>query len=255
MQLHALLPEESHRRLLAAVGHRHKVIRLNTATDLVRAAAAGDVAACVVDPVRGRPGVMEMLGVGLETGDFPVLLYTPLDGSSIRDILELQRRSAADVLFCVHDEHPKYLRRAIDRMGLETAASLVLQELSPDFARLPAQLGAACVGLFGGVRIPETVSEFFARGDVTERTGNRWMGRARLRGAERLLGCARFVVTWDEIRDPESNLADVAERAGIGTERALYDAYRDYSGLPPRRAGRDLRTSEIVARAASAVRR
>jgi hypothetical protein len=254
MQLHALLPDDSHRRLTAVVAHRHKVVRLSAVCDLARAATAGEVAACVVDPFRGRPGVIETLAAALESGDFPVLLYTSLDGSRVREVLELQQRSGADVLFCVHDEQPEYLRRAIDRIGAVSLAPLLLRELAPEFNQLPDQLGARCAGLFGGWGIPKTTSEFFAYSRVNERTGIRWMKRARLRGTEDLLRCARLVLTWEDVRDPASNLADVALRAGIGTERALYNAYRNYCGLPPRRAARDLPTAELAIRAASAMR-
>jgi hypothetical protein len=254
MQLHALLPDDSYRRLAVAAVPRHRVIRLHEAADLVRAASAGEVAACVIDPCSGRPGTIEALVAGVEAGDFPVLLYTLLNRSSVREILDLKRRSAADVLSCVHDEQPEYLRRAVDRLGLANAASLVLQELAPDFGRLPSQFGAECAGLFGGMSIPKSVSELFVRGDVKARTGNRWMNRVRLRSAECVLGCARLVLTWDGVCDPASNLAELAERAGIGGERALSDAYHYYCGLPPRRAGQQLATAEFAHRAALATR-
>lgn len=225
MQPHAFLPDDSYRRLSVAVVPRHRVIRLHAATDLVRAATAGEVAACVIDPCRGRPGTIETLVAGVEAGDFPVLLYAPLDGRTMGDVLDLQRHSRADILFCMHDEQPAYLRRAVDGLGVASTASLVLRDLAPEFRRIPTQLGAPCVGLFGGVPIPETVSDFFARSNVKDRTGNRWTHGAGLRGAEAVLGCARLALTWDDVCDPASNLAEVAERAGIGGERALFDAY------------------------------
>lgn len=254
MQLHALLPDDSHRRLLAAVAHRHKVIRLNAAADLVRAATSGEVAACVIDPIHRRQDTIEALIARIEAGDFPVVLYTTLDVNNVRAICDMQARSGADVLLREHDEQPEYLRRAIDRMGVPSAAPLALQELAPTFRQIPTQLGAPCVSLFAGLSIPGTVAEFFARSGVRERTGNNWMNRAGLRGAECVLGCARLMLTWDEVRDPASNLADVAARAGIGTERALNNAYRAYSGLPTRRAGRELTTREFALRAATATR-
>jgi hypothetical protein len=215
---------------------------------------SGEVIACVIDPIRGRQAAIETLITGIEAGDFPVLLYTPLDARKVNEILDVQRRTGADILFFGRDDQAEHLRRAVDRMGTRSAASLLLQELAPEFRRLPMQLGAPCTGLFGGLSIPETVSELFALASVEVRTGNRWMNRAKLRGAERVLACARLMLTWDDVRDPASNLAHVAARAGIGSERALYNAYRDYSGLPPRRAARDLRTAELAARVASATR-
>lgn len=96
MQVHAFLPDDSHRRLLVALGQRHKAIRVNTVADLARVAATGEVSAAVIDPACGRPGSIDALAVALELGAFPVLLYTALDGSSVRELLELQRRSGAE---------------------------------------------------------------------------------------------------------------------------------------------------------------
>lgn len=252
MQLHALLPDESYRRLLAAVTPRHKVRRLISASDLSIAAGAGEVAACIVDPLARRPEALDALRGAISAGDFPVLIYTSLDSRGIGDILQLQRCGDADLLFREHDEQPQYLRAAIERMGTPSAASLVLRELAPNFGWLPSLLGSQFVGAFGGLPIPRTVPELFRRGGVKQRTGNRCMTRAHLRDAEHVLGCARLVRTWAEVCDPRSNLALVAERAGIGTERALSNAYHAYCGFSSREAARELTTREFAARAASA---
>lgn len=153
-----------------------------------------------------------------------------------------------------HEEQPEYLRCAIDRIGAASVGSLILLELSREFSRLPVRLGAAFAGLFAGSPIPRTTAELFVRAGLPERTGIRWIRRVGLRGAKDLLRCARLALTWEEVRNPRSNLADIASRAGIGTERALYNTYRDYCGLSPRRAGQELRTSDFADRTVSAIR-
>ena len=254
MQLHVLLPDESYRRLLAVAVPRHRIVRLSSAKELLRAAMSNEVTACVLDPLGRRPDAIATLIAALGSGDFPVLLYTSLKGGAMHVILDLQRACGADILLRGHDEQPELLRAIVDQMGATTPASLVLRDLAPCFRRLPSVLGIQCVGLFGGQSIPATVPQFFSRAYLEQRTGNRWMRRVGLRDAEHLLGCARLMLTWNGVRDPAVNLELVAERAGIGTGRALTEAYHTYCGLPPRRAARELVTAAFAGLAASATR-
>jgi AraC-like DNA-binding protein len=253
MRVHALLPEESYRRLLGVAEPRHEVVRLSFARELVQAFETGNAEACVIDPTGRRPGILELLVKTIEMHDCPVLIYAAIDKANIADILELQRCSAARLLLRGIDEQPELLRIELDQLGRASPSPLVLRDLAPALLQLPAGLRSTCIELFGGVDIPGSVPAFFQRAGVEERTGNRWMNRAGVVSAERLLASVRILHSWDDIHDHTLSLSRIAERAGFGTDRSLSAAYHVFCGLPPRRAARELSTGAFAARIVASV--
>jgi AraC-like DNA-binding protein len=254
MRVHALLPEESYRRLLAAARPQHEIVRIGFARDLERAFENGGVEACVIDPTGRRAGVLGVLVRALEPQDCPVLIYASMDRASLADLIELQRCCTARLLLRGIDDQPELLRAELDQLGISSPAPQVLRELAPALLQLPAGLRATCIELFGGAKIPRSVQEFFERAGVEERTGSRWMNRVGIVSAERLLASARILRTWDDMHDGTLSLSYVAERAGFGTDRSLSAAYRMFCRVPPRRARRELTTGMFASRIAAGIR-
>jgi hypothetical protein len=151
------------------------------------------------------------------------------------------------------DNDPATLARVIRQSSDLSVPARVLSGVARRLERLPQDLATAVVSMYSWGRL-----------DFTDHTFARSLGHgeAAIRGAltsaglasvGRLLRCARVARTYSALAERRRRLPVIAAAFGFGTDRTLANHVRDCTGLPPRRAVRDLNAGAFAARLVSTI--
>lgn len=247
MRLVVLVPDNSLRALQRALGARDVIARAQDAGSLARG-VSDDVDAVVIDPSILSDTEWVRARQVLESPDVPVLLYAPLDSSTVRRIVAASGVGVHDVMLRDIDDDPAAIRRRLDTLRSPAPPTRVLAAISGRIAELPTPLQSATVPLFCAGRVPRWADDLAATAQLPRRSVDRWLGGAGLAGTASLLDVARLARAWVPIVEEELTPTEVAVRGGFRRSRMLAVHARRIVGVSPTHFGVTLDAEEFVAR-------
>ncbi|MDB4881625.1 MAG: AraC family transcriptional regulator [Gemmatimonadetes bacterium] len=215
---------------------------LDTATDsaeLQSLLRASDVDVLVVDPSiqDGRWGraVEEVIGA---YPALPVIVYTTLTPSAMRQVVQLARVGIRHVVLNRFDDEPRRFLDLIERAPSHPLAELLLRELSVPLGVLPVALTRAIEQLFRSPARVKNSQDLAELAGMMPRTLYRHLTPLGLQ-PRHLLICARLLRAYTLLRDRGVRLKEIAQKLGYGDPDQLSEQLRDWTGCSPK----DLRSS------------
>lgn len=247
MRIVVLVPDNSLRALQRALGARDVIARAQDVASLAHGISS-DVDAVVIDP--SILSESEWLGASqvLESPDVPVLLYAPLDSSTVRRIVAASGVGVHEVMLRDVDDDPAAIRRRLDTLRSPAPPTRVLAAIAARVAQLPTALQSATVPLFCSGRVPRWADDLAAAARLPRRSVDRWFGGAGLAGTASLLDVARLARAWIPIVEEKLTPAEFAVRGGFRRSRMLAVHSRRIVGVSPTHFGVAVNAEEFVAR-------
>jgi hypothetical protein len=132
----------------------------------------------VLDPADCAPAAVDQLLSAAAAAGAQVVIYTTLDRTGIRSILNIVARTRAVLVLSGVEDERAILRAHLSEVPNLAVASSVLHALAPRMQWLREPIVTAIVELFAGEVIPQDVPTFFSSAKVNRRTGERDIARA-----------------------------------------------------------------------------
>jgi AraC-like DNA-binding protein len=248
MRIVAMLASEGNARLRAALPSSWTVRSARDLSDVVGVLETRERVAVVIDPTTISLRALTDLANTCARFGTRFLVYTALGIESAQCIVALPGKTDFDVVFHDAEGETAHLTSRLLALNEPSVQTLVLQGLRQAVLELPPELGREVVGLFGGIRVPSSPQELFAR--VAPGHRRRWeraLSRAGLCNASLLLAAARLTRSWDLLRTAES-VSRVAELSGFASTRSFNKHFRAAFNTSPRHGRGDLTTEEFARR-------
>ena len=247
MRVLALLPDDSLRALQRALGKQDVIARAIDVGSLTRG-VTDDVDAVVVDPSMLSDAEWARVRPVLESPAVPVMLYAPLDATTVRRVIAASAVGVHELLLRNVDDDPAAIRIRLEKLRSPTPPARVLARLAERIANLPDSVQRATVPLFCAGRVPRWADELARAATLPRRSIDRWMGRAGLSGTASLLDVARLARVWSPLVEQKLPPAVVAGRGGFRRARMLAVHARRIVGVSPAHFGSRLTAEEFVER-------
>lgn len=213
------LPDRLVARLTATLGPA--AVRRCDNRAALAIAVGGGVTLVVVHPT-SAPDPAEFLA-WLETLGRPteIVVYSEPSLGTLQQSFAWARAGARTLVLEGIDDQPERLRRALVALAPRRAVDAFLERIEPALAKLPPILAAAIVEMFRDPQASDGVRSLVARAGMTSRSIERWLGRAGLAPASRLVSVARLLRARIALAAPSVGLARAAAEAGLSSERVL----------------------------------
>lgn len=248
----AFLPPTALAQLRRALPPPHNVRPAATWDELVDdvRAARGDV--IVVDPCtdRERDGARrarDLAAAHRREAPIPVIGYVSVTVAAIHAVDALVRAGAAEIIVRGVDDVSGGLEVAVRRAAAGSLAARLVGHLGEPFAALPRPLRAACHALFARPELTRCVDDLAAQARTTRRSLDRWLARAGLAPARRLLACSRVNAAFHLLAGGATRPARAAAALGYPSARALARELRALTGYTPVTLARGVAPDSFVA--------
>jgi AraC-like DNA-binding protein len=175
----------------------------------------------VIDPRLVPPRSMQPFIQAVRNAAAPVLAHTALTSLGMRALLSLSQAGIREVLIRGVDDDAPSLRRAIDRLRQETLGGRVLGGLASALRIMPEPLRAAVTARFVHPDASDTPHRLAAQAGINRRSLDRWVARSGIASARLLVAAPKLLLAYDQLRQPEISVADVAALVGYSSPRSL----------------------------------
>ena len=247
MNVVALLSEHLLTTLRAVLRGEHRVTAPRALGELAAAVreAAADV--IVVEPGVVPTAQWSHLVAMVQQADTPtVVVYTTTTPPAMRATVELARLGIRHIVLKGYDDTPGHLRALFDALAAEFWTSTLHARLAPGLAQAPAGVRDAVAYLFRSPDRVRDVAELAALAGVAPRTLRRWLERAGIASAKRLVLAARVEWAHALLRSGQLPVAEVARRLGYDSPRPFRRETLLLTALPPATLGRRKSGDEVV---------
>jgi hypothetical protein len=170
----------------------------------------------VVDVVGLRDDALGRLFSAARHANFTIVVYSELTPLTVHRVIDSIGDCVSDLIILGVSDGPILLRKRLARPILTNVSVSVLAGLANQIAILPRQLLARVVGMIAGGHIADSVTELAIESDVSVRSLDRWVRRAGIHSATRLLAAARIL-----------RLRGIADR-GLEHPDAIRACYQSY---------------------------
>lgn len=248
MDVAACLPGHLLTQLRVALGGEHTLLATPGWAELARALRDRPADVVVLDPsLLAADELLPVLDLLAHRPATPVVIYTSITPSAMRATLEIARSSGIrHVIVRGVDDAPSRLRAVLTDLAGEPWLSALLPFVAARVAGTPARIERAVLRLF---RVPHEIHDVagLARdAGMHRRPVERWLARAGIMSAKRLVVSARVERGHHLLRHSRVDVGGVARRLGYPSVRLFARQVRFAVGHSPsslRRAAPD----EIVA--------
>ena len=221
MRLLTLVPHEAGAHVVRVLAAGLTVTPARDVPQFLDALTAGRADLLLVDPRLVPPRSMESFIEAVRHAGTPVLAHTQLTSLGMRALLALSRAGIRDVLIRGVDDDAPSLRRAIDKLRQETLGGRVLGALAPALQLLPEPLRAAVATRFIRPDAADTPHRLAAHAGMNRRSLDRWVARSGIASARLLVAAPKLLLAYDQLRQPDSSVAEVAALVGYSSPRSL----------------------------------
>jgi AraC-like DNA-binding protein len=248
LELHvvALLPRNLLAHLRIVLGEFHSLDSATDSAELHSLLRASDADVLVVDPSahdgRWEQAVEEVVDAHPA---LPVIVYTTLTPSAMRQVVKLARIGIQHVVLNRFDDEPRRFLDLIERAPAHPLAELMLQELATRLAALPVVLTRAIEQLFRSPAQVRTSQELAALAGMMPRTLYRHLTPLGLQ-PRHLLICARLLRAYTLLRGRGVRLKEIAFKLGYGAPDHLSEQLREWTGCSPKDLRKTLSPEEFV---------
>lgn len=223
------LPERLILRLEAAAGSEG--VRPCADRAALALAVGGGISLIAVHPgISAEPGEF-LTWLATLCREVEIVVYSEPSLGAIQRAFAWARAGAGTLVLEGIDDQPERLRRTLASLAPDRTLDAFLERISPSLDRLPPILGAAIVKLFRDPRGSGGVKTLAAEANMTSRSIERWLRRAALAPASRLVPAARLLRARSSLARADVGLARAAADAGLSSERALQRHARALLGI------------------------
>jgi AraC-like DNA-binding protein len=228
----ALLPRQLLDHLRHVLGQSHRLEGATDVAELHSLLRAGDADLLVVDPTApGHMDAVEMI-IG-QHPMLPVVIYTMLQPSAVRNIVKLAQRGVQHVVLNRFDDEPRRFLDLLERVPAHPMAELMLEELAGPLRALPVVVARAVEQLLRAPNRVKNSQELADLAGMAPRTLYRHLTPAGLQ-PRRLIICARLLRAYPMLRTPGSRLKEVAARLGYSDPDTLSSQLEEWTGRVPK---------------------
>lgn len=221
MRVLTLVPPEAAAHVEQALGAHVTATAVREIQRFLAAVESNTADVLLIDPRLVPPRSMDTLVSTVRRVGTPVLAYTQLTSLGMRTLLTLAAAGVRDVLIRGLDDDAPTLRRALDRLRQETLGGRVLGALAPALEVMPEPLRTAITARFVRPDAADTPHRLAANAGMNRRSLDRWVARSGIASARLLVAAPKLVLAYDQLRQPDATVADVAVRVGYSSPRSL----------------------------------
>jgi AraC-like DNA-binding protein len=249
MDVAARLSDPLLTQLRIALGGEHAVLPVQGWDHFGAVLRERVVDVAVLEPSPLAPGELPaLLALLADHPATPVVIYTSITAPAMQATVELARRSGVrHVIFRGVDDTPSRLRALLLEIAGDPWHSALLPWVAARVARTPGGVGRAVGQLF---RVPQQfheVPDLARAAGMTRRTLERWLTRAGIVSAKRLVVSARVERGHHLLRESRADVADVARRLGYPSARLFARQVHLAIGRPPSMLRHAVTGDELVA--------
>ncbi|HEX2779543.1 MAG TPA: helix-turn-helix domain-containing protein [Gemmatimonadaceae bacterium] len=223
------LPERLALRLGAATGGG--IVRSCADRAALALALGGGISLVALHPGMAVDPAEFLTWLAALGSDIEVVVYSEPSITAIQRSFAWARAGARTLVLEGIDDEPERLRRTLAALVPRRAVDAFLERLAPSLDRLPPILAAAIVELFRNPRESAGVRTLAARVNMTSRSIERWLRRAGIAPASRLVPAARLLRARSSLDRADAGLARAAADAGLSSERVLQRQARALLGV------------------------
>ena len=235
----ALLPRNLLAHLRIVLGEFHSLDTASDSAELHSRLRSSDVEVLVVDPAmqdgKWQRAVEEVVDA---YPTLPVIVYTTLTPSAMRQVVRLARVGIQHVVLNRFDDEPSRFLDLIERAPAHPLADMMMRELAAPLGTLPVVVTRAIEQLFRSPARVKNSQELAALAGMIPRTLYRHLTPVGLQ-PRHLLICARLLRSYTLLRDRGVRLKEIALKLGYADPDHLSEQMREWTGCSPR----DLRSS------------
>lgn len=231
---------------------------LATATDsaeLHSLLRSGEVDLLILDPAMRDGQLAEaMEDVIARNPALPVVVYTTLSPSAMRQVVRLGRLGVQHVVLNRFDDEPRRFLELIERVPAHPLAELMLLELTETLRSLPIVVARAIEQLFRAPARVRSTQELATMAGMIPRTLYRQLTPLGLQ-PRHLIICARLLRAYVLLRGPEPRLKEIAQKLGYADPTGMSEQLREWTGHAPKEIPRALSPEQFVRLLAARVQR
>jgi AraC-like DNA-binding protein len=235
----ALLPRNLLSHLRLVLGDVNSLDAAADSAELHSLLRSADAELLVVDPAmndgRFEGAIEEVLGA---YPALPVIVYTTLTPSAMRQVVRLARVGIQHVVLNRFDDEPRRFLDLIERAPAHPLAELMLRELAAPLGALPVVVTRAIEQLFRSPARVKTSQDLATLAGMIPRTLYRHLTPLGLQ-PRHLVICARLLRAYTLLRDPGVRLKEIALKLGYADPDILSEQLKEWTGCSPK----DLRST------------
>jgi AraC-like DNA-binding protein len=248
MNVVALLSEHLLTTLRAVLRGEHRVVAPPALAELAAAVRAADADVLVVEPgTVPTPQWPHLVDLVQSAGTPTVVIYTTMTPPAMRATVELARLGIRHIVLKGYDDTPRHLRALFDALAAEFWTSALHARLAPRLCDAPPGIRDAVAFLFRSPDRVRDVPQLATIAGVAPRTLRRWLERAGIASAKRLILAARVEWAHALLRGGQLPVHEVARRLGYPTPRHFRRETQRLTALPPAALGRKVAGDAVVA--------
>ena len=221
MRILTLVPPEAAAHVASVLGSDVTTTPLREIQRFLGAVESGTADVLLVDPRLVPPRSMDAVVLAVRQAGTPVLAYTQLTSLAMRTLLVLAPAGVREVLIRGVDDDAPSLRRALEKVRQETLGGRVLGGLAPALELMPEPLRIAVTSRFVRPDASDTPHRLAAHAGMNRRSLDRWVARSGIASARLLVAAPKLLLAYDQLRQPDSSVADVAVLVGYSSPRSL----------------------------------
>lgn len=234
MDVVALLSDPLLTTLRVTLRRDHRLLTAPAHDGLVATMRESAADVIVLEPSIVPPAEWPSLLAFLKQTDVPtVVVYTTLAPPAMRATVELARLGVRHIVLKGYDDSPRTFRALFDTLATEYWDSALLARLRPRLRLLHPRAREAVSYLFRAPHRVRSVAELAGVAGATPRTLHRWLARAELPSAKRLVAAARVEWALSLLRSDDLSVVDVAARLRYAHSRRLRREARLLTDRPP----------------------
>ncbi|MEO6525998.1 MAG: AraC family transcriptional regulator [Gemmatimonadaceae bacterium] len=246
MHVVALLPRNLLSHLRIVLGDLHSLDTATDSAELHSLLRSLDVDVLIADPAVHEGKWARVLEEVIRTyPGMPVVLYTTLTPSAMRQVVHLARFGIQHVVLNRFDDEPRRFLDLIERAPAHPLAEQMLRELAAPLAALPVAVVRAIEQLFRSPALVKNSQDLAELAGMIPRTLYRHLTPVSLQPRQ-LLICARLLRTYTLLRDPGTRLKEIALKLGYASPDHLSEQLREWSGCSPKDLRSTLTPEEFV---------
>ena len=213
----------------------------------------------IVDPTTGgdhlaAERVTLLEGACMPAPAVPIIGYLSVSASGMRTVQSLARLGASEVVIRGVDDSCHALHSAVGRAVAACDGRGIVSAIAERLSFLPTSVATAIESAFKHPGQLRSVSDLAVAAHTTRRSLDRWLARAELPSARRLLACARANAAYLLLAGGTVRASQAASIVGYSSSRSLTREFQAITGQPAsavqRRLSRDAFAAAIERRLA-----
>jgi hypothetical protein len=217
-----------------ALSHEDRLILATCAMELPSLVAQHVPDVLVVSPQRDADtGASPLVRVATCFPYLPIVVYASPTPEAMHATFDLARYGVRHIIFRGHDDAPRRIRMALDRVRGEALCERVWHGIRPRFAGAPLPVASAMERLFHSplqFRGVESIARSSAR---SRRSLDDWLARLDLASARLFWIAARVAWAYPAMKTPGYLLKRITKRMGYARPQLFADQVRRLTGLNP----------------------